>query len=82
MGDTRNNVLVTAALALTLVFTILLFASTSPWLLAGVPPVLAGTAAVIRAIQGGTRPDEEPKRTDGTPKEVETENTTGDDTSS
>ncbi|WP_372667348.1 hypothetical protein [Amycolatopsis kentuckyensis] len=74
MGESRNNVPVTAAVAVALVFTILLFASASPWLLAGVPPVLAGTAAIIRAIQNGTdRPDTEPKRADDTPKEDETE---------
>ena len=74
MGESRNNVPVTAAVAVALVFTILLFASTSPWLLAGVPPVLAGTAAIIRAIQNSAdRSDDQPKRTEDTPKEDETE---------
>lgn len=53
--------LITAVVALVLVLTILVFASTSPWLLAGLPPVLAGVAAVIRAIYnapgGSTRED-------------------------
>jgi hypothetical protein len=53
MRESGNNVLITASAALALVLAILVFASASPWLLAGVPPVLAGIAAVIRAINTG-----------------------------
>ncbi|MEU5258344.1 hypothetical protein [Amycolatopsis sp. NPDC021455] len=73
MRENRNNALITAAVALALVLAILAFASASPWLLAGVPPVLAGIATVIRAINnapGRTNESEDVKQEDETEEDA------------